>query len=361
MNTKLYSNHRVLISTEDITGLAYRVFLKLGCNEDIAMLVATHLVETSLMGVESHGVMRMIQYAKQFENADMLAHRVPQLTLKNKTAWVVDGQQGIGIPALKLAVENGCTQAKQHGMSTTAIVDCGHTGRLGAFVEYAAQQNCLAICIGGGGRKAWRQVAPYGGTKAMLPTNPYAIGIPGGERGPVVIDFATSKIAGGWIYAAKSGGMKLPEGCVIDANGNPTTNPDDYFNGGAILPAGGVKGYGLALMAELIGEAMLGPATTEINWLLICIDTGLYRDRNSFREVAEEILEELRSCPPAEGFARVEIPGERERQHLLDCENEGVALPFKTWQEITQLAERLEVDTSDVQTTLRGDGFTHQE
>ena len=92
----------------------------------------------------------------------------------------------------------------------------------------------------------------------MLPTNPWCIGIPGGGRGPVILDFATSKIAGGWIYAAQSAGALLPEGCVIDAEGNPTRDPEEYFNGGAILPAGGHKGYALALVAELIGEGHVG-------------------------------------------------------------------------------------------------------
>ena len=215
---------------------------------------------------------------------------------------------------MTLGVEKALEIASRNGLSVIAVKDCGHTGRLGAFAEQGAQKGYLTIIIGGGGYKNWPQVTPYGGAKGRLPTNPYALGIPGGDRGPVVVDFATGKIAGGWIYAAKSAGVLLPPDSLIDKDGRPTRNPDDYYSGGAILPTAGPKGYGLALMAELIGEAMLGPVTTEMNWLILCIDTTLYGNGARYQSMAEEVLQEIRNCPPADGFERVEIPGERERE-----------------------------------------------
>ena len=160
----------------------------------------------------------------------------------------------------------------------------------------------LTLLIGGGNRQTWRQVAPHGGSKAMLPTNPWCVGIPGGVNGPVVLDFATSKIAGGWIYAAQSAGALLPEGCIIDRHGNPSRKPQDYFDGGAILPSGEHKGYALALMGELIGEAMLGPVSRECNWLLIGIDTRRFNAPGEMQRIAEEILAEMRDCPLPRGL-----------------------------------------------------------
>ena len=107
----------------------------------------------------------------------------------------------------------------------------------------------LSVLIGGGNRAVWQQVAPHGGAQAKLPTNPWCVGLPGGGSGPFILDFATSTVAGGWIYAAESAGAHLPEGCLIDADGNPSTEPKAYFEGGAILPAAGQKGYALALAA----------------------------------------------------------------------------------------------------------------
>lgn len=247
---------------------------------------------------------------------------------------------GIGIPAMHLAYRHAIAAARSTGISALAIRNVGHTGRHGAFADAAAEEGFLTICMGGGNRKKWRQVAPYGGARGMLPTNPWCIGIPGGNRGPVVLDFATSKIAGGWVYAARSAGALLPEDCVIDAHGNPTRDPEDYFNGGAILPAGGHKGYALALLAELIGEAMLGPSTTEGNWLLIALDAHRMRESSALSGAAEEVLEELRSCPPAPGFERVEIPGEREREHREKSAG-VISIPFETWHQIIALHDSL--------------------
>jgi LDH2 family malate/lactate/ureidoglycolate dehydrogenase len=271
----------------------------------------------------------------------MTPSAIPRICKTVRGTEEINGGGGIGIPAMHLAYQHGMAMASKGGMSVLAIRHVGHTGRHGAFADTAAEQGFLTICVGGGNRRKWRQVAPYGGARAMLPTNPWCIGIPGGEHGPVVLDFATSKIAGGWIYAARSAGALLPEDCLIDAHGNPTRDPEDYFNGGAILPAGGQKGYGLALVGELIGEAMLGPSTTEGNWLLITIDSKDFRESSTAQIAAEEVLKELRECPPAPGFERVEVPGERERDYRT-ASNGIISIPESTWQQILALRDSLQ-------------------
>jgi uncharacterized oxidoreductase len=132
----------------------------------------------------------------------------------------------------------------QSGIALLPIRNVGHTGRIGAFAETAALRGIFVIIIGGGGRQSWRQAAPYGGRKTILPTNPYCMAIPGGARGPVVIDFATSMIAGGWLHSARAAGALVPEGSIIDADGNPSCDPKAYFESGAILPKGVRWGMG---------------------------------------------------------------------------------------------------------------------
>ena len=331
-------------SAEELEALSISILSVVGCDEETARFVALHLVDADIKGVESHGVMRLIQYVEQADEGYFQPSARPELKENGQGAWLVDGQRGFGMPAINLAVDTAVTQAKKQGISAVGVMNCGHTGRLGAFCEQGARESCLIILFGGGGRGIWRQVAPHGGTKAVLPTNPYAFGIPGGDKGPVILDFATSVAAGGWIYAAKSAGGEVPEGMIVDPDGNPSRDPDDYLQGGALLPAAGPKGYGLALIAELVGEAMLGPVTVDLHWILLAIDVGRYRAPSEFHARAEAILAELRACPPAPGFDRVEIPGERERAIEEKRRSSGIPVPLKTWREIEFLATTLGIN-----------------
>lgn len=342
---------RSLVPIDQAHRISEAILLAKGCPPDIARAVADHLIDADLSGVESHGVWRVLAYAGYYDSGYLTAPPVRPALVQNARggAWLVDGHGGIGIPAMTLGIENVVSRAKDSGIAAIALQNVGHTGRLGGcFAEYAAAQGgCLAIVIGGGGRENWRLVAPYGGRKALMSTNPpYAIGIPGGKQGPVVVDLATSAAAAGWVYggAKIAGGATLPDGVLIDRDGKPSNDPPQaYFDGGAILTAGGgpPKGYALAVAAEMIAEAMLGPpATTECNWLMLALDCSLYQEPTRLQEIAEEILDELRHCPPAEGgFDRVEVPGEREAAARARNAGQPISLPKATWDSICDLAQ----------------------
>lgn len=336
-------SERVSIVADEASAIIIDIFNKLGCPDRTSRAVTEHLIDANLCGVESHGVMRVIQYAEQMQNGTMQVDIKPKIITTKTGATVVDGGMAIGIPVMTLAYETSMTLAMENGLAAISILNTGHTGRHGTFADNAATKGFLTICTGGGNHRVHNQVTPHGGARGMLPTNPWCVGIPGGDHGPVVMDFATGKIAGGWLYAARSAGALLPEGCIIDREGNPTQDPEDYFNGGAILPMGGHKGYALSLMAELIGEAMLGPSSPECNWFLITIDTRKFRHPDALQAAAEEVLADLRDCPPAPGFDRVEIPGERERNQRR-LSNGIIALPEDTWRQILELSEKLKKD-----------------
>lgn len=339
MTTKLdFAGERIRIPVADGIAIASRILQGAGCPSDVADEVAEHLADADLCGVESHGLMRSLQYVDYYNSGYMKPAGRPVRVRSDRGTDEVDGGGGIGIPAMRMATELAVAEAKSRGIAAVAVRNVGHTGRLGAYAEAAAAAGTLIMIVGGGNRQRWRQVAPYGGRKAVLPTNPYCLGSPGGGKGPIVIDFATSMIAGGWLYSAKAAGALIPAGCIIDSEGVASRDPAAYFAGGAILPKGGPMGYGMAVMAEMICEAMLGPPTAECNWLILALDTERYRGPTAMRAAAEAVLDELRTCPPAPGFSRVEVPGERERALREQNKVLGIPLPKPTWEAIGKLA-----------------------
>eukprot|EP00746_Dinoflagellata_sp_MGD_P046861 gnl/MRDRNA2_/MRDRNA2_215420_c0_seq1.p1 gnl/MRDRNA2_/MRDRNA2_215420_c0~~gnl/MRDRNA2_/MRDRNA2_215420_c0_seq1.p1 ORF type:complete len:292 (+),score=61.77 gnl/MRDRNA2_/MRDRNA2_215420_c0_seq1:19-894(+) len=253
---------------------------------------------------------------------------------------------GLAIPAMNAAVRKGAELMKEAGMASVAVVNGGHSGRLGAFAEMGANLGAFTIILGGGSHDGWKQVVPHGGTKGKLPTNPYAFGIPADDSGPVVMDFATGATAGGLIVAAKDCGATLPPGLIIDKEGNPTTDPDKYVDGGFILPAGGPKGAGMGLIAELVGFSLLGPFTQPVRGLglhqmVIMIDIKrFWHNEEHFLAASKEVLNHIRADnPPADGFESVEIPGQREQAHAAKLSKEGVPIPTKTWERLSALFE----------------------
>lgn len=341
VSTKLeLRSKRVAVPEFEASRIVVDIFNRLGCQNEISQAISDHLIDANLCGMESHGVMRVMQYAERIRNGTMRINVQPETRTNKHGMTIVDGGMGSGIPTMTFAYETAMELASDCGLSAVSILNTGHTGRHGAFADEAASKGFLTICTGGGNHRVHGQVAPHGGSRGMLPTNPWCIGIPGGDRGAVVMDFATGVIGGGWAYAAQSAGALLPEGCIIDKDGNPTRNPEDYFDGGAILPMGAHKGYALSLVAELIGEAMLGPSSPECNWFLLAINTRNYRAPEALQAAAEDVLADIRACPPASGFDRVEIPGEREREQRKRS-NGILAIPEETWRQVLALSQEL--------------------
>ncbi len=332
------------VAIHQATQVVRDILRKCGCSPGTSEFVTAHLIDTSLSGIESHGVTRVLQYAEQLQEASIIPQAEPELRVTEAGIEYVDGDQGIGIPVMQMAYERGIELADKNRIAVIGVRNAGHTGRHGAFADFAAQKGCFTLCFGGGNRKKWRQVAPYNGRQAILPTNPWCIGMPGDRDGSVFVDFATSAIAGGWIYAAQA---QLAENWIIGRDGHPTSNPQDYFDGGAIQPAAGAKGYGLALIGELVAEAMLGPADFDCNWLIIAMAVENFRAYEGFAVAAEEILGELRDCPPLPGKDKVKIPGQFEREmNMLGRKLGLVTLPASIWEQIEQLHARLDCDSN---------------
>ncbi len=347
----LETDHR--FDAVPLTQFAARFLNAMGCTGPIAQEVAEHLVDADLCGVYSHGTFRLSQYAEDARTGRFHPGGGPRLTSAEGGGPLVVGEGGFGIPAMRLATDEAVRRAQESGTAAVGVANIHHTGRVGAFAETAAKAGCLAIMFGGGARQDWPQVAPYGGAKGCLPTNPFAFAIPGGAHGPVVLDFATSAGAGGKVYAARAAGRPLAEGLCIDAAGRSTTDPEDYFNGGALLPMAGPKGYGMALVAELLGEAVFGEMMDGLNWICVCIDLTRFRNTSHYRQAAEECLASVRACPPAPGFNHVQVPGEREDTLRKERLRTGIPISAGAVAEMKAAAAALGVDSTELVSPAR--------
>lgn len=303
-----------------------------------AAMTARHLVDAEVKGVVSHGVQRVAYYLDQFDSGG--CSRVAKITVERRGSAIarIDGGTGLGILAMERAVEEAIAMGRSSPLVSLAVENVAHTGRMGCYTEKLAAAGKLAIVFGGGGQGRFAMVAPHGGRAPHLSTNPWAIAMPGGRHGVVSVDFATCVTANGKIRLRRNAGQDLPEGWVIDKHGNPSTAIADYDDGGAILPMGAHKGYGMGLITELMGFAML-PASHEFNWLLIALDLDAFGTASRYDALAEEMIEATRAVPPAPGFDRVRVPGDPEREREARCREQGVPLPDSVWRGLAGAAQ----------------------
>lgn len=299
------------------------VLAELGTSVDDARIVAAHLADADLRGVRSHGLLRLIKYVDQIDSGYIANRGEICSTQVAPNMLRVDASKNFGIIAFHHLIPSLVEIARKSGIAAGAIVNCAHTGRIGAYSEALARHFMWGTVFGGGGNKRLKEVAPYGGSKGVFDTNPYAFSMPLDERQTATSDFATSATAQGKLLVYRTNNAPVPAGWLIDQNGRPTTNVLDFYNGGAMLPSAGSKGYGMGFMAELFGEAVLG-TPHELNWFIVAVDLNRFVDPSNYFQTAGHLKKEIEQCPPADGFSRVMWPGQPEIERLERQSAEGI-------------------------------------
>lgn len=333
-----------------LTDLVARIFAAVGAPQDIAQIVAESLVSSDLVGHESHGVVRVRQYLDAIRRGDLAPAARPQIAHSDRGVVTVDAQRSFGQVAARFTVEQGIARARQHGLAAAGLINCGHVGRLGEWVQLAAEQEtiALAFCNGGGVRGA---VTPYGGAARLLGTNPIAAGIPVADRPPVVLDFATSAVAEGKVRVARNRGKSIPEGWILDRQGMPSTDPNALYADGMLLPAAGHKGYALSLLVEFLGGILTGngcPALGNVRpgngVLFLVLDVAAFRPLADYLADGARLAATVKAVPPAHGFDEVLLPGEPEQRMQSERRSNGILVDDATWQLLTEDAAQLQVE-----------------
>ena len=331
------------LSAGALTEMATAVLGAAGASDAHARSVAHSLVLSNLHGHDSHGIAQILSYVDQIEKGSLDPKVSPTILNERPTAALVDGGWGFGQVAAAYATAVLVRKVQATGVAAVGIQRCNHIGRLGEYAETATGAGVIAmITLCGGGRGT--STTPYGGAGKTLGTNPFAFGLPAQEFPPVIVDFATTVVAGGKIALAREKGEQLPEGWLLDRNGMPTRDPNDLSNGGMLRTMADYKGLGLSMVAEALGGALTGATRFEEgeksrNCVFMWgVATDIFLPTGEYEQLEDRSIDKVKSTPPAPGFERVLIPGERGRLNTAEREREGIELPDNTWRKLVDLA-----------------------
>ena len=341
-----------------------RVVRGFGSSEAEVAAVAGNLIEANLSGHDSHGIGMLPRYADAYLEGGLRPNAQLSTELDAGGLLRLNGNAGFGQVIGAQAMALGIARAQAQGSCVLALGNSHHLGRIGAWAEQAAAAGLVSLhfvnVISRG------IVAPHGGGDARFGTNPVCIGVPLSGRPPVILDFATSMIAQGKTRVAMNKGEQVAPGCLIDDQGKPTQAPRFSVVPpfGALLTFGGHKGFGLALMCELLGGALAAGMTQRDNdasqrrvlngMFSVLVDPAALADRSGFEAEAQAFIDWVKASPPREGFDEVCIAGEPERASRAQRTAQGVPVDAITWQEILGAATKLGVDAAAVQAAALG-------
>ena len=340
-----------ILQAEGLMRFAQEVFEACGSPSQEAALVADHLIGSSLLGVDSHGVMRIPQYVREVREGAIRPAAPVIVTQEENAAAVVDCGWNFGQVGAVRAMQVAIKKARVFHTACVVTQRCGHAGRLGAYTELAARESFLAIGACNSPRHG-HFVLPWGGGEGRLATNPISFAIPTGSGDPIVADFSTAAAPEGKLRLFRDQGRRLPEGWIVDGQGKPTTDPADFYGPprGAILPFGreaGYRGFALALLVEVLGGTLAGLDITVDQpgngVAYIVIDVSAFLPREKFYQLVGRLRDYIKSSKPAEGFEEVLLPGEPEFRTAKARQQNGIALDDATWQTILSCGESLGV------------------
>ena len=332
----------ILAKADPLRAFAAEIFRRAGLAGDQAAITAEVLVWADLRGLPSHGVMRVPPYVAWIDSGLINTGAAPKVVLRKGAVAKIQGDSAAGPAAMAFAVDTAIAQAREHALAWVLVRNHIHAGALGFYAGRIAAAGMAGIVM-----SALRPMMAYHGTRgSAASTNPIAIAVPGG----IMLDMSTSMSSRGKINVARVAGKPLPPGIALDRDGRPTTDP----NAAATLtPMAGPKGAGLSLMIECLaslalGHSLIAPALNDPalmtdyrqNSLVVAMDLSVAGDVERFKDEVAALAQSIKAQPRADGFDEILMPGERGAREFDRRCREGVPIPVKTWQQITEVAER---------------------
>lgn len=339
------SDGEMRVFWEDLRLFTGDVFHAAGLSREDAEIEAEVLVWANLRGVDSHGVLRVAAYVDRVDEGVMKTK--PDIRVENETpaTVLIEADQAFGPVVTTMAMKKVIKKASEVGIGWGSIRNTTHQGAMAYYPLMAAKEGMAGIAM----VCSPPNMAPFGAKAPGLHNAPISIAVPGNNHPPVVLDMATSVAAGGKLKLAGDKEESIPLGWALDAEGNPTTDPN---LGTILLPFGGPKGSGLALMIEClssltVGNPLIEPALSNRgssfyiqNSIVAAIDISTFTDIDQYRSNIDAMVKRIKELPRADGFNEILVPGELEDRVHEDRAENGIPLPVGTVRNLKGVAER---------------------
>jgi ureidoglycolate dehydrogenase (NAD+) len=338
----------ILVSGDQLGRFIRDTLVANGASAGDAAAVAEGLVWANLRGGDGHGVSRLPRYVTMIRHGEIDATAQPKLIQDRGATFMIDGHRGFGPVAAMQGAALAVERAKKFGVCFGMVRETTHTGAIGRYAQWIAGRDCAAVIVGGG----MGPMAYHGARAISIGTNPIAIAVPA-SGGPMLLDMATSTISNGKILQGRATGTPLPQGTVLTGAGEPTTDPKAAE---ILLPLGGAKGSGLALMFEMLASVLaaapiyarvLGPeklSRNRANLAMIVVDVAAFRPVAEFVSDADTLAALLKALPRLNGVDEITMPGERSQRTEARRRQSGIPIPPKLWGELEALAKAHKVD-----------------
>ena len=341
------------VTATDLQAFIVRAFTAVGISASEAASIAELMTRADVNGADGHGVFRLPQYVRRIKGGAVNIKPSIRIEREAPGMALIDGDNGMGHLVMRFAAEKAIEKAKTAGTAWVGVKASNHAGPASLYAGMPIAYDMIGLYLAVGNAN---HLAAWGGLDMLLSTNPIAVGVPAGTELPIVLDMATTVAAYGKVKTAAQRGETMPEGWMIDRQGKPLTDPK-RANEGLLLPIGGYKGYGLALIFGLLAGTLNGAAmgrdvvdfnnddTTPTNTghVIVAINVAMFRELGEFKASVDQLVRDIRNSKRLPGVDAIRLPGEQSHAKREERMRLGIPMPAPLLQSLDKLAAELNI------------------